>query len=184
MKSLVLFLAMSAWVLSCFDAVSYFRARDNERISEAGLAKASSALLARENAAENSSDSLRQKIEKDQAAVDADEQGLALAQKGHKNSSGEQQVLATDKAGLDADRIVGYDSQDYLRANPDPEVTAAKESLDTYRKSVAGSQANEARDTTLTRGLVVLWLVVMVLGFFAGKTRPAGPMQHRDRALV
>ncbi len=184
MRRFLLFLALVAWVVSCFDAVSYFRARDNERMSQSNATKASDALIARENSTATNNDIVRQKIEKDQIAVQTDEQMLASAQKRHKDSFREEQLLATDRARLDADRIVDYSSQDYARANPDPQVAATRESLDIYRQSVAVSQATEARDITLTRGLVGLWFVILVLGFFTAKARPGASIRPGDQAVI
>lgn len=184
MRSALLVLLLFAWVFSCFDAVSYVRARENEQIAQTGVAKATDALATRETAAESDNDLVQQKLEKEQIAIQTDQAMLQAAKRTGKNAAREQQLLTADQTKLQADRIVEGNTQDYTRANPDPQVAAARENVEIYQKQEAVWHATRERDITLSHGLAALWLAIIGLGFWTLQSRPAAPpLRPHDPAL-
>lgn len=175
MRTSVLILAVLAWVLSCFDAVSYVRAGENESFAQAAQARTTTLLVARESAAISDNSPTQQNLEKDQLAIRADELALQDARKAHRDTEAQQQALAADQAKLQADRIVSYDAQEEARSNADPQIAAARENVDLYQKTAADWRATRERDVTLAHGLIGLWAVVIALGFWTARRRTGLP---------
>jgi hypothetical protein len=180
MRNLVILLALTAWIASCFDAVSYMRATDNERVARVAEHTADGALAARETEADADNDVIRRKVEKDQLAVDTDEVMLQHAQNNTANTLRENHILNAEKATLAADRLIEFDSEDLARAAPDPEVTAARDSVQVYQRAAAEAQAVQARDAKLGRPLIVLWLSVVVLGFWTSRNHTGVSLLRMD----
>lgn len=175
MRSTLVTLALLAWILSCFDAVSYIRARENEIVAQAAGEQANAALISKEVAATRNDPATRERIDKDETAVQSDQAALQHATAARRNTAREQQALTADTAKLQADRIVQYNAQDDARRAADPQIAAAREDVDLYRNSAAKWHAIRVRDRSFTQGLLALWGGVLVLGLLSARRRSVIP---------
>lgn len=161
MRTFAIALGCLAWVLSCFDAVSYYRAGIEQQALEARLKTATTHAASAEASAGQDSAALSVRLTRDQAAIDTDQ--LAIARDGKLNlgDARDKQVLAADQAALQADRMMQYTVESFARTDPNPQVVAAENKVDLNKKRLADTVATRARDLSLSHVLLALWTLVV-----------------------
>lgn len=148
-----------AWVLSCFDAVSYFHAGEQQHLAEHRLQGATAAATSTGLLAGEDAEHVRERLERDQVAVAGDQLAVARAEHAGLDDGQEKQTLAADQAALQADRMMQYTVENFARQEPNPEVVAAADRVDVDRRLLAQLGVTRTRDRELSHFLIALWVL-------------------------
>ena len=167
MRNFAIVLGCLAWILSCYDAVSYFRAGEQEHLVTARLQTATGAAASTESTANQDTAHIQQRLRRDEQAVAEDGRALDRAQKSGVGEAQAKQTLAADQAALQADRMMQYTVENFARADPDPRVVAAENRVDTDERLLAEIAATKRRDHTLAHFLIALWALAAGTAFLA-----------------
>ncbi len=160
MRNFAIVLGCLAWVLSCFDAVSYYHAAEQQHVVQTRLEKATAEAASTQAFAGQDGERLRERLRQDQAAVDNDQRALGKAHRAGPEDAQDRQALAADQAAVAADRMMQYTVENFTRAEPNPQVTAATDKVQTDRRLLAETVITKARDRRLTHVLLAFWVVV------------------------
>ena len=147
-------------MLSCFDAVSYYRAGIQQGTLEARLKTASTSASSAEAYAGQDTAHLSVRTLQDQAAIDSDQAALSRDQKMKLSDARDNQTLAADQAALQADRMMQYTVENFAKTDPNPQLAAAENKVDLQRKLLAETFATRERDLKLSHGVIGLWVFV------------------------
>lgn len=183
MRLLLVALAFAAWVTTCLDTVSYMRARETQQTVQAQEQTADQTLASHAAQTESDNEPLRQKLDKDQSAVAADQLAVASARRRGLDVTHRRQTLAADTATLQQDRKLAFQNEDFMHTAMDPHLAAIRESLQIYENSAAAAQGIESRDLRLGGGILVLWIAVFALSIRAARSRehfPSFSASHRS----
>ena len=184
MRNFAIFLGCLAWVLSCFDAVSAYRAGEQQHAAEIRLRHATANAASAEAFAGQDSAHLQQRLKQDQAAVDSDKLALQRTQTQGAGDAQDRQSLAADQAALQADLLMQYTVENFARTDPDPRTVAAQNRVDMDRRLLADAIATKARDHTLAHALIAFWVLVAGAAFLAFRdARGANVGQDQDGEL-
>lgn len=167
MRTFAIALGCLAWVLSCFDAVSYYRAGTQQTTLQTRLKAASSHAASAEASAGQDGAQLSVRIVQDQAAIDNDQRALERDAKLQLGDAHDRQTLAADQAALQADRMMQYTLENFSRTDPNPQVVAAENRVDLDRKLLAETVATRKRDLKLSHALIAFWALVAGAGLIA-----------------
>lgn len=176
-RSFAIFLGCLAWVLSCFDAVSYYRAGVQQKSMEARLKVATTRAASAEAFAGQDSAKLSVRLLQDQAAIESDEIALGRDQKGKLSDAQDRQTLAADQAALQADRMMQYTVEAFAQTDPNPQVVAAVNKVDLDRRLLGEAFVTRKRDLKLSHALIALWVLVAgtaLLAFRRGRGEEPG----------
>lgn len=159
-RSFAIALGCLAWVLSCFDAVSYYRAGIQQGTLETRLKTATSRAASAEAYAGQDSARLSIRMVQDQAAITNDQLALERDRKLNLGDARDKQTLAADQAALQADRMMQYTVESFAKTDPNPEAVAAENKVDLDQKLLVETVATRQRDLKLSHGLIALWAIV------------------------
>lgn len=171
MRAFIFILALSAWIATCLDTVSYLRAHENERMAQVEERKADDTLAGQIAQNETDNEPLRDKLSRDQQLVDAERSAVASARQHGRNGSREQQVLDSANAMLRADRNLAFTNEAQVHTGNDPAIGAARENLEVYDAAVSRAQEFELRDAKFGQVIAGLWVGVIVLSLFNARSR-------------
>lgn len=173
MRTFAIALGCLAWVLSCFDAVSYYRAGTQQQDVEARLRATTANAAAATASAGQDGAHLSARLMGDQAAVDADLAALKRDQKQNLSDAQDRQTLAADQAALQADRMMQYTVENFARTDPNPQVVEARNRVDRDRQLLVEVMATRKRDLKLSHALIALWALVSGTALLAFRGRGA-----------
>ena len=175
-------------MLSCFVAVSYYRAGLQQQALEVWLKTATTRAASAEAYAGQDSARLSVRMTQDQAAIDNDQRALGRDQKLSLSDARDRQTLAADQAALQADRMMQYTVESFAQTDPNPQVVAAENKLDQDQKLLTETLATRQRDLKLSHVLIALWALVGGTALIAFRRSPredlAGETTEEDQAEV
>ena len=171
-------------MLSCFDAVSTYRAGEQQHAAEVRLRNDTGQAAGAEAFAGQDSAHLRQRLKLDQAAVDNDRLVLQRTQTQGAGDAQDRQTLAADQAALQADQLMQYTVENFARTDPDPRVVAAANRVDMDRHLLADAIATRARDRTLAHALIAFWVLVAGAAFLVFRKARGGDAVRNDEEEI
>ena len=183
MRNFAIVLGCFAWVLSCFVAVSDYRAGEQRHAAELRLKNATASAATATAFAGQDSAHLQQRLKRDQAVVDSDNLALQKTQNRGAGDAQDRQTLAADRAALQADQLMQYTFENFARNDPDPKVVAAENRVDVDRRLLADAVATRNRNRTLAHALLALWALVAGAAFLAFRAHSGEEFSTPDTEL-
>lgn len=179
-RSFAIALGCLAWMLSCFDAVSYYRAGTRQRTIEVRLRNATADAVSVEAYAGRDSAHVNERLKRDGDAIARDR--IALDRDGTQKlgDAQDKQALAADEAALAADRMMQYTVENFARTDPNPRVEAAVSEVDVDRRMLADTVVTRARDVKLSHALIALWTLVAGTALLAFRRKLEDPPEQTE----
>ena len=171
-RSFAIALGCLAWMLSCFDAVSYYRAGARQRAIEVRLRNATAGAASVEAYAGRDSAHVSERLKRDGDAVARDRMALDRDGAQKLGDAQDKQALAADEAALAADRMMQYTVENFARTDPNPQVEAAVSEVDADRRMLADTVVTRARDVKLSHALIALWTLIVGTALLAFRRKP------------
>ncbi len=167
-------------MLSCFDAVSYYRAGAQQFRLAARLKHATDDAVSLQAYAGRDSTRVSERVKRDGDAIAMDHMALERDEAQKLGDAQDKRALAADEAALAADRMMQYTVENFARADPNPQVEAAVSEVDVDRRRLADTVQTRARDVKLAHGLIALWTLVAGTALLAFRRKATEMPEETD----